>query len=54
MSSVQVQKNATEESGVNEFNYLLHFFAGTVVLSIPSFLNIVKPFFVMRHAWQHS
>ena len=47
---VEVQKNATEESGVNDFNYLLHFFAGTVVLSIPSFLNFVKPFFVSGNA----
>ncbi len=49
MKCVQVQKNATEESGVNNFNYLLHFFASTVVLSIPSFLNFVNPFFVVRH-----
>ena len=25
MKCVQVQKNATEEGGVNDFNYLLHF-----------------------------
>ena len=49
MKCVQVQKNATEESGVNDFNYLLHFFAGTVVLSIPSFFYFVNPFFVIRH-----
>ena len=48
---LQVQKNATEESGVNDFNYLLHFFAGTVVLSIPSFLNFVNPFFVSGNSW---
>lgn len=46
MKCVQVQKNATKESGVNDFNYLLHFFAGIVVLSIPSFLNFVNPFIV--------
>ena len=50
---VQVQKNATEESGVNNFNYLLHFFASTVVLSIPSFLNFVNPFFVTCNGWGH-
>jgi hypothetical protein len=51
MKCVQVQKNATEESGVNNFNYLLHFFARTVSLRIPSFFNFVNPFFVSGHFW---
>ena len=49
---VQVQKNATDVSG-NNLSIWLHFFASTVVLSIPSFLNFVNPFFVTCNGWGH-
>ena len=52
MKCVQVQKNATDVSG-NNLSIWLHFFASTVVLSIPSFLNFVNPFFVTCNGWGH-
>ena len=46
---LQVQKNANYFAA-NNLSICSHFFAGTVVLSIPSFLNFVKPFFVISNA----
>ena len=46
MKCLQVQKNANYFAA-NNLSICSHFFAGTVVLSIPSFLNFVKPLFVI-------
>jgi hypothetical protein len=50
MKYVQVQKMRTT-LWHKFFIYLFAFFAGTVSLRIPSFLNFVNPFFVMRNSW---
>ena len=49
MKCVQVQKMRTT-LWHKYFFYLFAFFAGTVSLRVPSFLNFVNPFFVVRHA----
>jgi len=49
-TSLQVQKNANYFAA-NNLSICSHFFAGTVVLSIPSFLNFINPPNVMRNQW---
>lgn len=50
MKCVQVQKMRTT-LWHKFFVYLFAFFAGTVSLRIPSFLNFVNPFFVIFHSF---